>query len=146
MHGCLEALASGHRIAELGKQALEKGKSEILNSLCDGNPAYVTAEMVAKAAKMGDEACLGIYDQITEYLAKGIGVIANLLNPQMVYLGGGVSLNGQFLFDLIHKKKAKYFLKPNENMPILPSTFGEQATTIGAVALVLDKILNLELH
>jgi hypothetical protein len=36
-------------------------------------------------------------------------------------------------------------LHTNANMPILPSTFGEQATTIGAVSLVLEKIMNLEL-
>lgn len=145
MYGCLEALASGHRIADLGKKVLEGNNSQTLSKLCNGNPEFVTAELVAKGAKMGDKACLKIYDEITEYLAKGIGIISNLLNPQIIYLGGGVSLNGQFLFDLICDKKSKYFLKPNADIPILPTTFGEQATTIGAVALVLEKILNIEL-
>ncbi len=145
MYGCLEALASGNRIAELGRKELADNNSEILSKLCNGNPNFVTAELVAKAAKMGDKACLNIFDEVTEYLSKGIGVIANLLNPQIVYLGGGVSLNGQFLFDLIYDKKSKYLLQPNADIPIHPTTYGEQATTIGAVALVLEKILNLEL-
>ena len=145
MYGCLEALASGHRIAELGKNILKENDSEILHNLCNGNPNFITAEIVAKAAKMGDKGCMHIYDDISEYLAKGIGVIANLLNPQIVYLGGGVSLNGQFLFDLIHEKKAKYILKSNFDIPIIPTTFGEHSTTIGAVALVLDKIMSLDL-
>lgn len=145
MYGCLEALASGNRIADLGKKVLADNNSELLSELCYGNPDIVTAEHVAKAAKMGDKACMDIYDEVTEYLSKGIGVIANLLNPQIVFLGGGVSLNGQFLFDLIHDKKAKYILKSNVDIPILPTTYGEHATTMGAVALVLEKILNLEL-
>jgi len=145
MFGCLEALASGHRIAALGKQEFENNNSELLRELCNGNSNLITAELVAKAAKMGDEACLKIYNDVMEYFCKGIGIIANLLNPEAVYLGGGISLNGDFIFDLVQSKKSKYMLHPNTNMPILPSTFGEHATTIGAVPLVLRKILNLEL-
>ncbi len=51
--GCLEALASGHRIAALGKQAFANNSSEILNKLCNGNSNLITAEIVAQAAKMG---------------------------------------------------------------------------------------------
>jgi glucokinase-like ROK family protein len=145
MFGCLEALASGHRIAALGKQEFENNNSELLRELCNGNSNLITAELVAKAAKMGDEASLKIYNEVMEYFCKGIGIIANLLNPEAVYLGGGISLNGEFIFDLVQSKKSKYMLHPNTNMPILPSTFGEHATTIGAVSLVLRKILNLEL-
>jgi len=145
MYGCLEALASGHRIADLGKKALNVDDSETLNKLTGGNPGLITAEMVAKAAKMGDMPSLKIYNEITEYLCKGIGTIANLLNPEVIYLGGGISLNGKFLFDLVESKKSKYLLKSNAKLPILPSTFGEQATVMGAVSLVLEKIMNLEL-
>ncbi|QGY46787.1 ROK family protein [Maribellus comscasis] len=145
MYGCLEALASGHRIAALGKHALTNHNSQILNELCNGNPNLITAELVAKAAQMGDKSCLKIYNEVIEYLCKGIGIIANLLNPEIVYLGGGISLNEQFLFDLVQAKKSKYLLYTNTDMPIVPSTFGEQATIIGAVSLVLEKIMNLEL-
>jgi glucokinase-like ROK family protein len=145
MYGCLEALASGHRIAALGKQEFENNNSDTLRELCNGNPSLITAELVAKAAKMGDESSLKIYNEVIEYFCKGIGIISNLLNPEVVYLGGGISLNGEFIFDLIQSKKSKYLLHPNTNMPIIPSTFGEQATTIGAVSLVLRRILTLDL-
>ncbi|WP_430932143.1 ROK family transcriptional regulator [Saccharicrinis sp. 156] len=145
MYGCLEALASGHRIANRGKAEMENGNADLLKDLCNNNSNLVTAEQVARAAKMGDVACLKIYDEVSEYLCKGIGTIANLLNPQTVYIGGGISLSGQFLFDLIENKKSKYLLPANINVQILPSSFGEQTTEIGAVSLVLDKIMNLEL-
>ena len=76
---------------------------------------------------------------------KGIGILANLLNPETVYIGGGISLSGNLLFDLIEKHKNKYLLSENAKIKILPATYGNQATSIGAVALVLDKIMNLEL-
>jgi glucokinase-like ROK family protein len=145
MYGCLEALASGHRIASLGQQVLVENKSEILKELCNGNEDLITAELVARAAKQGDPASIKIYDDVAEYLCKGIGTIANLLNPETVYIGGGISLNGDLLFDLIEKKRDKYLLPGNARVKIRPSTFGDQATSIGAVSVVLQKILNLEL-
>lgn len=145
MYGCLEALASGHRIASLGKQALANGNTELLKELCMGNEDLITAELVANAAKKGDKACIKIYDEVAEHLCKGIGTVGNLLNPETVYIGGGISLNGELLFDLIEKKKGKYLLPANAKIKILPSTHGDQATSMGAVSLVLEKILNLEL-
>jgi glucokinase-like ROK family protein len=145
MSGCLEALASGHRIAALGKQELMNNNSKLLKELCDDNPSLVTAELVARAAKRGDESSIKIYDEVLENLCKGIGVIANLLSPEAIYIGGGISLNGKFFFDLIESKKSKYLLPPNANVQILPATFGEQATSIGAVSLVHERIMNLDL-
>jgi len=145
MYGCLEALASGHRIASLGKKALADNNSELLKELCMGKEDLITAELVARAAKKGDPASIKIYDDVAEYLCKGIGTIANLLNPETVYIGGGISLNGDLLFNLIEQKIDKYLLARNARVIIRPSSFGDQATSIGAVSLVLKKILNLEL-
>lgn len=144
-YGCLEALASGHRISELGKMEIANNNGSILKDQCHGNLDLVTAQLIGKTAQMGDPASIKIFEEITEYLCKGIGTIANLFNPEIIYLGGGISMNGQFFFDMIQNKITKYLLKPNENLKILPSTFGEQATAIGAVSLVLDKIMKLEL-
>lgn len=145
MYGCLEALASGRRIADLGKMNLDAQNAKILKELCNGNPNFLTAEIVAHAAKKGDQASIDIFNEISEYLSKGIGIICNLLNPEVIFIGGGISLNGDLLFDLLKSKKAKYLLPQNANIEILPTTFGENATCIGAVSLVLQKILNLEL-
>jgi glucokinase-like ROK family protein len=143
--GCLEALASGHRIAGLGKNALQNKNAKILQNLSQGNVHLVSAELVGKAAKLGDEPSLQIYNEITEYLAQGIGTLTNLLNPEVIYIGGGISLNGKFFFDLINGKISKYLLSPNLGINIKPTTFGEQATSIGAVSLVMERIMNLEL-
>jgi len=145
MYGCLEALASGHRIASMGKMELDNKDAKLLKKLCENNQNIVTAEIVAKAAMAGDRASIKIFDEISDYLCKGIGTIANLLNPEIIYMGGGISLNGDFFFDLINSKISDYLLAPNANIKILPTTFGEQATCIGAVSLVLEKVMNLEL-
>lgn len=145
MYGCLEALASGHRIVSMATSMLNEKNAKILRHLYKENQNSLTAEIVAKAAKKGDLASIHIYEEITDYLCKGIGAITNLLNPEVVYIGGGISLNGKFFFDLINSKKDKYLLAPNSGLQILPATFGEQATSIGAVSLIMEKIMNLEI-
>jgi glucokinase-like ROK family protein len=145
IRGCLESLASGHRITALGKAKLDSEDAKILKVLCNGNPEIITAEMVASAARKGDRASLVIFDEIAEYLSKGIGMIANLLNPEVIYLGGGISLSEDLLFDLVNRKKMKYLLPQNATIQVIPSTFGDHATSIGAVSMVLERILNLEL-
>ena len=145
IYGCLEAMASGHRIAELGKGALKNRNSKILVRLSEGHPDLISAELVGKAAKQGDPSSIQIYDEVTDYISQGIGAIVNLLNPEIIFIGGGISLNGKFFFDMIDSKISKYLLNPNQNLRILPSTFGEQATLIGAVSLVMGKIMSLQL-
>jgi glucokinase-like ROK family protein len=145
MTGCLEALASGHRIASLAASRIDDKNAAILRRISNGNKDNITAEVVATAAKQGDQVSIEIYDEIAENLCKGIGTLANLLNPEAIYIGGGIALNGKFFFDLVNSKKSRYLLKPNQKLPIYPATFGDQATTVGAVSLVLDKIMNLEL-
>lgn len=144
-YGCLEALASGHRIASLGKELLKLDKADYLRELCNDNADMISAELVAIAAKRGDKDCINIYREVSKYLCKGIGSIANVLNPELIYIGGGISLSGDLLFDSIEESKAKYLLSANDNLKILPASYGEQATVIGAVSLILDKILNLNL-
>ena len=81
MTGCLEALASGYRIANLAKELFYHENAIILRKLSNNLPNNISAEIVAKAAMKGDLISNQIYEQITEYLCMGIGIIANLLNP-----------------------------------------------------------------
>lgn len=144
--GCLEALASGNRIAELGVELIRQNPIGILSVLTENNPGLVDAKMVAAAAKQGDPEALKIFEQITEYICIGIGDLVNLLNPESVFIGGGISLIGDFFYEMINSKKNKYLLKPNIGITIKPAFFAEHATTIGAISLVLEMILNFDIR
>jgi predicted NBD/HSP70 family sugar kinase len=144
-YGCLEALASGNRIAELGSALIQQNPSGILAKLADYNPSNVDAKMVAEAVNTGDPEALKIFQDITDYICIAIGDLVNLLNPESVFVGGGISLSGDFLYDMINKNKNKYLLKPNQNITIKPASFAEHATSIGAVSLVLERILNFKI-
>ncbi|MDP4132274.1 MAG: ROK family protein, partial [Bacteroidota bacterium] len=143
--GHARALASGHRIASLGEKLIQRWKSSLLQELVNANSGVVDAKIIALAAIKGDKECVKIYNEITDYLCIGIRDIINVLNPEAIFIGGGISLAGDFFFNMINEKIPAYLFKSKFKVPIYPTTFGEQATLMGAISLVVNKILNFEL-
>lgn len=145
--GCLEALASGQGIARAARNELKKGIQSILLEMCEGDIQRVSAEMVANAAKKGDVLAWNIFKQAAEYIGIGISALINLFNPEAVVLGGGVTQAGEILFDTVRKTiNARALTRSSRGVALLPATFGLKAAAMGAVSLVMNKLLNLELE
>jgi glucokinase-like ROK family protein len=145
-YGCLEALASGKAIALAAQRLLADGEESKMNELCQGKIDRVTAKMVAEAAKLGDTLALEVFNEATEYIGIGIASLVNLFNPEMVLIGGGVSLAGDLFFDNIRKVVGQHVMQSSGwELQILPVAFGENAALMGAFALVLNQVLNLSL-
>ncbi len=142
--GCLEALASGRRIAQMGQEAAERKKKGSLFDLCNGKISEIDAKMVGLAAQMGDSEARAIFQEITSYLSIGIATIANLLDPQIIFIGGGVSLNGNVFFENIRYSVKRFLISPEKSVSIVPVTYGENASVIGAISLITSKITTFE--
>jgi glucokinase-like ROK family protein len=142
--GCLEALASGRRIAQLGQEAAKRKKNGLLFNLCGGDISLIDAKMVALAAYQGDKDAKAIFQEITSYLSIGIATLANILDPQIIFIGGGVSLNGEIFFDNIKSFVKKYLISPEKSVNIAPVTHGDNASLVGALSLISSKIINFE--
>jgi glucokinase-like ROK family protein len=144
--GCLEALASGQAIAQTARVAMENGTSSILKDLSGGDPSVITAKMVVDAAKEGDTLAWSVFDRAAEYLGIGIAGLINLLGPETIVIGGGVAQAGDILFEKVRKTvNARSLKKISKDVQIVPARFGTKAAVMGAVALVLDQVLNLNL-
>lgn len=142
--GCLEALASGNAIAKAARREIEKGAVSDLLGACDGDPARLTAEMVAQSAKRGDQVAWKVFDQAAEYIGVGIAGIINLNNPEAVFIGGGVAQAGDILFDRVRKTvQARALKKTSMDVALMPATFGMRAAVMGAVSLILSGLVNL---
>jgi glucokinase-like ROK family protein len=142
--GCLEALASGNAIAKAARKELERGAESDLLKACDGDPSQLTAEMVAQSAKRGDRVAWNVFDLAAEYIGVGIAGLINLVNPEAVFIGGGVAQAGDILFDRVRKTaQARALKKASGAVPILPATFGLRSAVIGAVSLILSSVVNL---
>jgi len=142
--GCLEALASGNAIAKAAKKELRGGVVSILSDMCKGDLSRLTTEMVANAAKQGDGTAWTIFDRAAEYLGLGIAGLINLFNPEAVFIGGGVAQAGEILFDRVRKTiNARALNKSAGEVAILPATFGLKSAVIGAISLILSRVVNL---
>jgi glucokinase-like ROK family protein len=142
--GCLEALASGRHIAALGKALFAEGKSKILSDLCKNDPNLIDAKLVFEAAGKGDKNTNEILEKVANYLGIGIASLVNLLDPEVIFMGGGVSSNGDIFFKPLEKAIKGHLISRNKKLDIKPVTFSDYASLTGAFSLVVNKILKLE--
>ena len=144
-YGCLEALASGRGIALAGQRAVKEGAKSRMLELCGNDISRISADVVVKAAKLGDETAREIFDHATRYIGIGIAGLINLFNPQAVFIGGGVTGAGDLFFEPVRNVVKKRALpRMAENIPVLPATFKTNATVMGAVSLILNDVLYLK--
>ena len=89
--GCWEALSSGTAIAREVRDRLLAGESSRILELVGGIPGRVTAREVFNAADAGDDLANAVLDQASYYLGVGLANVLNVLNPDRVVIGGGMS-------------------------------------------------------
>lgn len=131
-YGCLEEYASATGITRLANRALKaSGKDSVLRS------GEVSAKTVFDAVKAGDELAIEIAKQFGEYLGKGLGVIAAIINPEIFVIGGGVSKAGEVLFDYIKPSFDRTAFHGSRNAIFALATLGNDAGIYGAARLVL---------
>lgn len=132
-YGCLEEYASATGIVRLANRALQSSdKDSILRT------GEVSAKTVFDAVKEGDELAIAIAEKFGDYLGKGLGIIAGVINPEIFVIGGGVSKAGEVLFDYIRPAfEATVFHGCRDTIFAL-ATLGNDAGIYGAAKMVLD--------
>lgn len=139
-NGCLEAVASATGIVNLLNHAAQtyQGSSSLLQKFKTGQ--FVDAEIIINAAKTDDDLACQVFDQFTNYLALACSHLANILNPQQIVIGGGVSHAGQFLLEAIDRAYLPLVFEPIREKTILSlAQLGNDAGVLGAAYLLLLK-------
>ena len=140
-YGCLESLASGHAIAEQAREMVSTGRKTKLSDLIEGKIDQLNAELVVKAAQMGDQLSIEIIEQAGRYIGQGLAILINLFNPEIVILGGRVSRAGRFLLNPIQTEATKRALPHiSERAEIVVSKLGYLSGALGATTLVKKEI------
>jgi len=102
----------------------------------------LTFQKVVDAALQGDPLCLGAIEEVAVHLGAGIADLVNIFNPEMVVIGGALSLARQIILPVIEKTVLQQALTPSVNQTrITFSERGKDACVYGAVAVVLDDVL-----
>ncbi len=92
--GCLEAVASGAALARKARALVRSGEDAMLEKMCGGNVERLDARMVFEAAAAGDVPAQAVIDKTAEYIGVALAISINLLDPDRIYLCGGMMKNG----------------------------------------------------
>ncbi len=137
-HGCLEALASGTALARAARDALKEGAASLLLEAVEGVES-VDAEAVFRAAAQGDALATGIVERGAFYLGLGLTTVVNLLNPELIVVGGGLSMEWDaYVAPALRVMRLRAFTRPAERVRVIPAALREEAGALGAVVLALD--------
>ncbi len=133
MRGCLETLVSEPAIVRAASEALASGEA---SSLRDASP--LDAAAVAAAARAGDALALRVFGRVGEHLGVGVSYLVNILDPQMIVIGGGAMNAGDLLLQATQASMAQHSLK-GSRIPVVVSALGDEAGLIGAVFAAMDQ-------
>ncbi len=95
--GCWERYASGSGLGRLGREAAEAGRAGAVVALAGGDPEAVRGEHVTAAAAGGDPEALAVMADFAWWVALGMANLVNLLDPEVVIIGGGLAEAGELL-------------------------------------------------
>jgi glucokinase len=118
------------------EHAVEEDAADLL-ARCDRDPEALTARLVAEAARGGNHLARRVMQRATTAIGWGIAQAITLLAPQVVVVGGGVSLAGEDLFfGPLREAAARYVFPPLAgSYRIVPALLGEDVVLYGALAL-----------
>ena len=140
--GCLESLASGTAIARIARTELARSGSP--SSAWDtGNGESITSESVFRAASQGDSLATGILGDVVEALSVGLTNAIHAFNPDLMVLGGGVTvgLTELGLLPRIHSlMQQRAMSERHKDFRLVPSRLGDGAGMAGAAAMVWKEV------
>jgi glucokinase len=134
--GCIEIFASGPAIAERARAKIEGGRRSSILDLAGGSPERVNSELVGQAHAAGDAVADEVLRETVELFSFWLGNIIDLLEPDVVILGGGVSsLLKPFLSDIRDRLPACCVNQRCQETPLVLARYGEDAGIAGGAAL-----------
>ena len=141
--GCLERLASGTAIADTAREMLTKGGPSVIRDLVSGDIARVSSATVFEAAERGDAPAREILEGVAQSLGAGLVNVLHIFNPDVIILGGGVSLNHWEYFrhdveEYIRAHAMSHVLKMGYKLAL--SSLGDDIGLLGAAAFVWQEV------
>lgn len=133
--GCLETVASGPAIAARAAERLAGGEPSLLQA--NG----LSGEEICRTAEAGDRLAAAVLAEAGGYLGLALANLVNLLNPEAIVVGGGLSSAGEWLFGPLREGLRLHALPGlTEGLRVIPVGRGADAGMVGAAALMLQSI------
>ncbi|MCX2740382.1 ROK family transcriptional regulator [Pontibacter anaerobius] len=145
--GCLETMASGVALARMAREGIKAGQKSLLSRLTPEELEQLEPQHIIDAAHQGDQFAINLLSETGVNLGKGIAILIQLFNPELVILGGKIAEAGQLITTPIQQSINTYCMAQlRESTSMALSTLGLQASMMGATATVLENILEQQLE
>ncbi len=134
--GCIEALASGPAIARRASEKIAAGRRSSILELAGGRLDHLTSEMVGRAYVAGDARAKEVLEESAMLLTVWLGNIVDLLEPDVMILGGGAASMLQPFFAEIRDRLPSWCVNSHcQEIPLVTAHYGADAGIAGGAAL-----------
>ncbi len=138
-HGCIESIASGTALRIEAEFAVaEFPESGLARAAAEG--AVVDGHLVTELAQAGDPVSVEVLETIGRRLGVALSGLANIFDPDVIVIGGGVMAAGKLLLGPAREEFAARALTPQNETPIRAAALGPDAGMIGAAILAREEL------
>jgi glucokinase len=137
--GHLEAFVARPAIIREGLAAAATFRGAGILRRAGDDKDRVTAEVVIAAANAGDEAAAEVMGRVGQVLGEALVGLVNLLNPQLVVIGGGIGESCPLVIERASQAIASEALAGRRDVKVVPAELGNDAGVVGAAALAFDE-------
>ena len=141
--GCLQTIAASGVLIKNAVEEIESGAVTQLSRAFKDRIHDLQPEDIVKAAKMGDEFSISLLNNVGLALGKGLSVTIQLLNPDVIVLGGVISKAERFVLSPIYQSIYRHCLEQiSSNVKIVISEDWEQSGLLGVTAILFQKLFS----
>ncbi len=141
--GCWETYANQYSIVERVRARLEVRRSSLIPQMMAESNSPLSFAIITKAADAGDKEARDVLAEAGAAMGMGVANLINILNPEMVVIGGPLSTAGKHILPAIVDCVAKRSLPEiGQQSQVMLSASGANASLIGAVSLVVKATLS----
>jgi glucokinase len=132
--GCVEVFASGTALGREGREAAEREPDSALGRMLAGG-REIDGKAVTEAALGGDRTAIAVFDLVGMRLGVALTSFANIFEPEVIVIGGGVIAAGDLLLEPARRELKARALPPMNRTPVVAAKLGGDAGMIGAAAM-----------
>ena len=138
--GCLEVMASGSALVrEASLRVARRPDTALGHALEEGRE--LTGPFVTELAHDGDPVALDALETVGRALGVGLSSLVNVLNPEVIVIGGGVIAAGEMLLEPARREMRERALLPaRDAVRVVAAEFGEEAGMIGAALMAREAV------
>ncbi len=131
--GCWETVSSGTGLANLARSVVARGGGQRIVALAGGDAESIRGEHVSAAYEEGDADAMYVVDELGTWVARGLGSLVTLLDPEIIVLGGGLSAINERFLDQVRANLMDSVLGAGYRpvVPVVAALLGAEAGAIG---------------